>query len=686
VETFKNCPYKFHLRYRENLKVIDNYDADNPLILGTAVHTAIEEGLEAAEKKYFEHFPVITDEQINEMVKLEAIIPNLNLPEGGVFEEKIDNEDFIGFVDYLVPVEGKKTWFDLYDFKYSNNESSYLESGQLHEYKFFYELTHRRMHIRDLYFVFIPKLKTKIQEGESVVSYRRRIYSEASKLEAKIVRVEFDYRKVADFLLAVKHINEMTEPKMCRGWLCNWCDYQDYCNKGLDYMLLPENKRRQIDTINKRVIWIYGVPFCGKTTFANNFPDPLMLNTDGNIKFVDAPYIHIKDTVTVEGRMTKRTLAWENFKDAILELEKKQNTFKTIVVDLLEDTYEHCRIFMYNKMGITHESDNSFKAWDMVRTEFLSTLKRLMNMDYENIILISHEDTSKDVTKKSGDKITAIKPNLAEKVATKVAGMVDIVARITDYKFTFKNDEFVFGGGRLKVRDREIPLDVKALFKVYDEAFANGDRINDTKNESSEENVRRRVVESVPQHEVGGNKGVHSDSGKGNDGRNSSDIGEQPARIVNEPPKKTWETSKSAEIEAPRRRRVEVKEPDEVIEATAEKSAVAVEVKPVENIGWYWCENVKCVNPIAIDNTKTLNTEMCPICHTHTLHKAKENTRATAANERLEFLQKNDVKPQATLFAEAEKPAEPVKRRRKSREETVKEAEVILNEDEKVPY
>ena len=42
-----------------------------------------------------------------------------------------------------------------------------------------------------------------------------------------------------------------------------------------------------------------------------------MLNTDGNIKFVDAPYIAIRDTVTVEGRITKRKLAYEVFMDAV---------------------------------------------------------------------------------------------------------------------------------------------------------------------------------------------------------------------------------------------------------------------------------------------------------------------------------------------------------------------------------
>lgn len=199
-----------------------------------------------------------------------------------------------------------------------------------------------------------------------------------------------------------------------------------------------------------------------------------MLNTDGNIKFVDAPYIHIRDEVTQEGRITKRTLAWEIFKDTITELEKKDNTFKTIVVDLLEDLYEHCRIYMFNKLGISHESDDPFRAWDKTRGEFLNTLKRLMNLDYENIILISHEDATRDLTKKSGDKVSSVKPNLPDKIAVKVAGMVDVVARIVadgeEHTFNFKSNEVIFGGGRLKVTKKDIPLEVDALFKVYDEA------------------------------------------------------------------------------------------------------------------------------------------------------------------------------------------------------------------------
>lgn len=465
-------------------------EPDNPLILGQTVHTGIEKSLEEAIREYCFSFPIITDEHINEIIKFETVIPlaRAAIPPGGNFEVEIKDDDFHGFIDYLVPARTEQRLngenqeipdvFDLYDFKYSNNVSGYKQSGQLHEYKYFFERNNPGKKIRNMFFVFIPKVTIRQKKTETLLEFRERLKEALSGVEVKIVQIGFNPERVIEFLFGIKAVNEETEFPQEKSYLCRYCEFQEYCEKGNDYMIkLPENKRRNIEAVEKRVLWIYGVPFCGKTTFANNFPDPLMLNTDGNIKFVDAPYIRIKDEVRVEGRQTKRTLAWDVFKDTISELEKKENTFRTIVVDLLEDLYEHCRLYMYQQMGITHESDDSFRAWDKVRGEFLNTLKRLMNLDYENIILISHEDTSKDITRKGGDKITAIKPNLQEKVANKVAGMVDVVARIVadgeTRTFSFKSNEVIFGGGRLRVNAKDIPLDVKALFAVYDEANKN---------------------------------------------------------------------------------------------------------------------------------------------------------------------------------------------------------------------
>ena len=72
---------------------------------------------------------------------------------------QIKYNDFIGFIDLLVKV-GENT-YDLYDFKYSNNVSHYMESPQLHLYKYFYEKQHPGHKIRKLFFLFVPKVNIR---------------------------------------------------------------------------------------------------------------------------------------------------------------------------------------------------------------------------------------------------------------------------------------------------------------------------------------------------------------------------------------------------------------------------------------------------------------------------------------------------------------------------------------------
>lgn len=220
----------------------------------------------------------------------------------------------------------------------------------------------------------------------------------------------------------------------------------------------------------KKKLWIYGQPFSGKTTLACGAAKHYVLSTDGNAEYTTNSYKLIADEVKVEGRMTKRKLAWDVLKGEIERLERGEGGYSTIVLDLVEDTYEMCRLYMYEKLGITHESDDSYRAWDKVRTEYLSTMRRLINLPYD-VVLISHEDATKDLTKKSGDKITSIQPNISPKIANKLAGMVAIVGRcVVDngkYTLQIKTDEVVFGGGRLGINNVEIPLEWSEVENLF---------------------------------------------------------------------------------------------------------------------------------------------------------------------------------------------------------------------------
>ena len=519
VECFESCPYRYDLRYNQEIRTIPPDNADNALFLGTALHTGLEKDVQTAIHEYFMQYPVISDAHINEAMKLEVMIPKAAaMIPSGEHEVKIEDDDFIGFIDLLAPAKTEQKLggehqvipnvYDLYDFKYSNNVSKYKDSPQLHLYKYFFEKNNPGKIIRNMFFLFVPKVNIKQSKKEDLFQFRQRLQEELEKKEPQLVQIEYDPEKVINFLLSTKGMLEAKDFPKNTSWLCNYCEYKDYCQKGIDFMNLPSSERRNISETKKRKIWIYGAAFSGKTTMLDDAPNPLNLNTDGNIQFVTMPYVSIKDEVTVNGRMTNRKFAWEVFKDTIAELEKKQNDFKTIIIDLLEDTREMCRVFMYDSLGIQHESDSGFgKGWDIIKTEYLSTMRRFFNLDYENLVVVSHEDISKDITKKNGQNITRIAPNIQDAIANKIAGMVDIVARVVvedddSRTLNFKQNEVIFGGGRLKgISQTTIPLSWDALMDVYDQANEAAGSTQEATQEATQKPGRRKVDKSTPDTE-----------------------------------------------------------------------------------------------------------------------------------------------------------------------------------------
>lgn len=235
--------------------------------------------------------------------------------------------------------------------------------------------------------------------------------------------------------------------------------------------MLPENKKVTRDPSSQIKLWIYGEPTIGKTIFANKFPDAVFLNTDGNIKYIDSPVVTITPSKTED--------PWEVFIKVVNELTTSQHTYKTVVVDLLEDIYQYCRAYYAKKLNIDHEADLGYgKGYDIIRNAFLIVLRTLLSSNL-NVLLISHEKvvTIKD---RIGRELTRFQPALPESVAGKVSGMVDITGRVT-----IKTDEVdgkvidarilyldatkeQVGGNRIpSIKEEYIPLEYTELLKVY---------------------------------------------------------------------------------------------------------------------------------------------------------------------------------------------------------------------------
>lgn len=474
ISTYNTCPYQFYLRYKEGLETIFNCDPQNPLVLGHAMHTGIEKDVPTAIHEYLSAYPVIRDAHITEAMKLEYLIPKTKaiLPKGE-HEVYIETPNFHGYIDLLAPVEPDV--YDIYDFKYSNNVAGYTTSAQLHLYKYYFELTHPHATIRNLYFVFIPKchLKQKYANktnprDETIHEFRKRCLNDLKSKEIKIQQIEYDPDKITEFVADTKRCLEDDTYKKVPSRLCDWCEYNLYCQKGIDYMNLPKNERREKVVITDPDMWIYADSYVGKSTFVDQLDDVIFANTDGNTENITSPVVRIMDEVIQEGRITRKILAWEKFLEFVDELEKKDNDFKVVALDLMEDLYEHCRLYIYDKLGIEHEQDAGFgKGWDMVRTEFLSTIKRLKNLGYR-IVYISKE-LKTEINLKSGAKITSFAPNIPDKVANVLAGTVTLTARaFMNNRGRFlqlAKEENIFGGGRFNFVHDTCPLDMDAFIE-----------------------------------------------------------------------------------------------------------------------------------------------------------------------------------------------------------------------------
>lgn len=451
------------------------------MILGQALHLGIEKGVKAAIDWYFSQYYVITDLHINEAIKLETLIPKARaiLPPGQ-YEVPIQTSEFVGFIDLLA--DG-----DIYDFKYTKSIERYLDSPQLSLYRYYGRLSGR------LFFVHIPKTQIRMKKTEDLYQFRKRLKNELSTMQVTITEVPYSRGKVEQVAsiaiemyktkLAWKTEIERQQihptydpaslilqffPKTITN-LCDWCDFQNFCLGGQTYMLLPKNERREILINTTPDMWLYGDSYTGKTVFMDSFDNVLFLNTDGNVDHISSPVVRIKDEITQDGRITRRRLAWDMFLEAVAELEKRGNSFQTIVIDLVEDVFEHCRLYMYDKLGIEHEQDAGFgKGWDMVRTEFLSTMKRLKNCGYQ-LVFIS-KVVSKEITRKTGEKVTTFTPNVNDKVSNVLAGIVDLTARVVadgdDRHLSFKTSPYIFGGSRYNFGVDQIPLNRDEFWKI----------------------------------------------------------------------------------------------------------------------------------------------------------------------------------------------------------------------------
>lgn len=169
--------------------------------------------------------------------------------------------------------------------------------------------------------------------------------------------------------------------------------------------LLPANKPKEKD-ITPTKFFIWGQSMSGKTYLARQFPNPLIINTDGNAKKVTTPSIEVYD--------------FETFIKVIEEIEQGKHDFKTIIIDLVDDIKTMLQNYVCKKHNVEDEGDVAYgKGHRDVKMTWQKLMLRLNKLPY-NVIFISH------IMETSENNQTIEIPSLEQKFYNMCMGRCDM--------------------------------------------------------------------------------------------------------------------------------------------------------------------------------------------------------------------------------------------------------------------
>lgn len=189
---------------------------------------------------------------------------------------------------------------------------------------------------------------------------------------------------------------------------------------------LPENKP-QIPKDTPRNYFIYGETMSGKSFLANEFPNPIVLNTDGNAGANAVPSIQLVNEKDKTGKITHSVI--QQLGEILLALQTQNHSYETVVVDVIDDVIEMIKIAVCDELTpsgtprVKSLSEIGYgKGYDFFNqavTELVMDLKALPM----NVIYISRQISEYD----DKGKVTKDKPSLKDKYVNLINGNSDLM-------------------------------------------------------------------------------------------------------------------------------------------------------------------------------------------------------------------------------------------------------------------
>lgn len=157
---------------------------------------------------------------------------------------------------------------------------------------------------------------------------------------------------------------------------------------------------------------VYGQPGLGKSTLALSTPDPVLFDFDGGIRRVNGAFQC--PTLQVQN--------WTEVLQALQELEKEPNDFKTIVIDTAGKMLDYMSTYIIQQDNRIGKRDGSLtlQGFGARKIMFINFLKRVSMMG-KHVIFVAHEREEKD-----GD-IRIVRPEIGGSSAGDLIKELDLV-------------------------------------------------------------------------------------------------------------------------------------------------------------------------------------------------------------------------------------------------------------------
>lgn len=221
---------------------------------------------------------------------------------------------------------------------------------------------------------------------------------------------------------------------------------------------------------------IYGPPKCGKTSNAIKFPRHIIIGFEKGWNMLPnvmgVPVNKWREALDIKKQLLKDA-------EMVEKGEKKETTYKTVIVDTANIAYDKCTRYILDKEGVEYlDETESKRGYKAVEKEYDDFFQELVKAGY-TVVAIAHVD-EKTVKDKSGNKYEVTQPKLDKRGLAVLNGLCDVIGYAAPEEdedgneqmmLTMRGSKYLIAGSRSKYMSEKIPFEYSALLKDMEQAI-----------------------------------------------------------------------------------------------------------------------------------------------------------------------------------------------------------------------